>query len=266
MATLKSGDGLRCMSFTLRWSPSSIHATPNSGFGSVARMLINPTESHCAVRLSPLERSSMTSGRLKSVEDQPHMRRVATMTDTSPDRMDFLLNLLDERPSEDWEWRFEPAVGGWSAVNAVALRNLSLLAYSDWADVQRFLGKWHFSDSLSSSNGETQGFAARRDDAVFVSFRGTEPLRLAQWVEDIRYSPSSLLPTLPGLVHGGFASLFDNVKDSMWDAVNALIGDQATRLFVTGHSLGGALAVLAAAEMEFDSKLPAIRTRICLGE
>jgi triacylglycerol lipase len=176
------------------------------------------------------------------------------MTETSPDRMDFLLNLSGERPSEDWEWRFEPDAGGWSAVNAFALCNVSLLAYSAWADIQRFLGKWHFSDPWLLSKGETQGFVARRDNAVFVSFRGTEPLRLAQWSADVRYVPRSLGPNVPGLVHGGFASLFDNVKDSMWDAVNALIGDHATRLFVTGHSLGGALAVLAAAELQFDSK------------
>jgi triacylglycerol lipase len=176
------------------------------------------------------------------------------MTDTSPDRMDLILNLLNERPSDDWEWRFEPDVGEWSAVNALALGNVSLLAYSDWADIQRFLGKWHFSDPRLLSKGQTQGFVARRDNAVFVSFRGTEPLRLAQWVEDISYAPRSLLSNLPGSVHGGFASLFDDVKDSMWNAVDALSGDQATRLFVTGHSLGGALAVLAAAELEFDLK------------
>jgi triacylglycerol lipase len=166
--------------------------------------------------------------------------------------MDPVLELLNERPSEDWEWSFEPDVGGWSAVNAFALCNLALLAYSEWDDIQHFLEKWHFSGSRLLSAGETQGFVARRDDAVFVSFRGTEPLRLAQWAADISYAPSSLLPNLPGLVHGGFGSLFDNVREAMWNAVDTLLGDPGTRLFVTGHSLGGALAVLAAADLAFD--------------
>lgn len=126
------------------------------------------------------------------------------------------------------------------AVNAFALCNLSLLAYSGWNDIQRFLEKWDFSNAQLLSEGETQGFVARRDDSVFVSFRGTEPLRLAQWAADVSYAPSSVLPNLPGLVHGGFGALFDNVRDSMRTAVDVISGGQATRLFVTGHSMGGA--------------------------
>ena len=178
---------------------------------------------------------------------------VTTMTDTSPDRMDLVLELLKERPSEDWEWSF--VAGRWGLERGQCrwpLATSSLLAYSDWPDIERFLGKWHFSDPRLLSKGQTQGFVARRDDAVFVSFRGTEPLSLAQWVEDVSYAPRSLLPNLPGLVHGGFAGLFDDVKDSMWNAVDEVSGGNATRLFVTGHSMGGALAVLAAAELEFN--------------
>ena len=174
------------------------------------------------------------------------------MTDTSPDRMDLVLELLKEQPSENWEWSFLPDVGGWSEVNALALGNLSLLAYSGWPDIERFLGKWRFPDPRLLSKGQTQGFVVRQDDAVFVSFRGTEPLSLAQWVEDVSYASRSLLPNLPGLVHGGFAGLFDNIKDSMWNAVEEVSGGNATRLFITGHSMGGALAVLAAAELQFN--------------
>jgi hypothetical protein len=100
------------------------------------------------------------------------------MADTFSDGMDPILNLLDERPSEEWEWRFEPAATDRSAVNALALGNAALLAYSDWDDIQHFLGKWQLSDACLLSAGEPQGFVARRDDAVVVSFRGTEPLRL----------------------------------------------------------------------------------------
>ena len=121
----------------------------------------------------------------------------------------------------------------------LSLCNLSLLAYSGWNDIQRFLEKWDFSNAQLLSEGETQGFVARRDDSVFVSFRGTEPLRLAQWAADVSYAPSSVLPNLPGLVHGGFGALFDNVRDSMRTAVDVISGGQATRLFVTGHSMGG---------------------------
>ena len=176
------------------------------------------------------------------------------MADAFSDGMDPVLNLLNERPADDWKWSFEPDAPGRSAVNALALGNASLLAYSDWNDIQHFLEKWQLSDARLLSAGETQGFVARRDDAVFVSFRGTEPLRLVQWLGDINYRPSSVLPNVPGLVHGGFAGLFAVVQESMWAAVQALSSGGATRLFVTGHSLGGALAVLAAAVLQFDLK------------
>jgi triacylglycerol lipase len=175
------------------------------------------------------------------------------MADTFSNGMDPILTLLDERPSEEWEWSFEPDATDRSAVNALALGNAALLAYSDWDDIQHFLGKWQLSDARLLSAGETQGFVARRDDAIFISFRGTEPLRLVQWADDINYRPTSVLPNVPGLVHGGFAGLFQAVRKPMQAAVEALSGGGATRLFVTGHSLGGALAVIAAAVLQFDT-------------
>ena len=39
----------------------------------------------------------------------------------------------------------------------------------------------------------------------------------------------------------------------MLDAVARLSRDQTTRLFLTGHSLGGALAVLAGAVLQFET-------------
>jgi hypothetical protein len=68
------------------------------------------------------------------------------MADTPTDRMDPVLNLLNERPREDWEWRFEPNAIGHSAINAVALGNAALLAYSDQAGVRHFLEKWRLTN------------------------------------------------------------------------------------------------------------------------
>ena len=177
------------------------------------------------------------------------------MPDAVSDGMDPVLNLLNERPADDWKWSFEPDAQPvpkhFPVSNRAALGNAALLAYSDWNDIQRYLEKWQLSDARLLSSGETQGFVARRDDAVFISFRGTEPLRLVQWDDDINYRPSSVLPNVPGLVHGGFAGLFEVVQESMWAAVEALSSGGATRLFVTGHSMGGALAVIAAAVLQF---------------
>src|SRR5262245_13971829 len=69
---------------------------------------------------------------------------MTAMANTITDRMDPVLDLLNQRPREDWSWNFEPDTLGHSAVNALALCNAALLTYSDSASVRRFLSKWQF--------------------------------------------------------------------------------------------------------------------------
>jgi hypothetical protein len=128
------------------------------------------------------------------------------MADTPTDRMDPVLNLLNERPREDWEWRFEPNAIGHSAINAVALGNAALLAYSDQAGVRHFLEKWRLVDVRILRGFDTQGFVARQEDAVFVSFRGTEPINVDDWLSDVNFHQRKLHASVPGLVHGGLRS------------------------------------------------------------
>jgi hypothetical protein len=167
--------------------------------------------------------------------------------------MDPVLNLLNERPREDWEWRFEPNAIGHSAINAVALGNAALLAYSDQAGVRHFLEKWRLVDVRILRGFDTQGFVARQEDAVFVSFRGTEPINVDDWLSDVNFHQRKLHASVPGLVHGGFALALEEIMQPMLDAVVELSGGDRTRLFVTGHSMGGALAVLAAALLRFEA-------------
>jgi len=168
------------------------------------------------------------------------------------DEMDPLLNLLNLRPRENWSWKFEPAAEGETAVNAVALCNASLLAYSASTDVQHYLAKWGFEEPRILRGSSTQGFVARRGDIVIVAFRGSEPINADDWLSDVNYHQRMLAP-LPGLVHGGFAKALgeDEVVKPMLDALTELGAGEKTRLFLTGHSLGGALAVLAAALLHF---------------
>jgi triacylglycerol lipase len=79
----------------------------------------------------------------------------------------------------------------------------------------------------------------RLDGAVLVAFRGTADLR--NWLTDL-----DCFRTLPrwaegGEVHLGFCNAIDQIWDDLIDSIHA--GD---RLIFTGHSLGGALAMLAA--------------------
>lgn len=87
--------------------------------------------------------------------------------------------------------------------------------------------------------------------AASSAFRGTEPLNAADWLSDVNYHQLAL-KDVPGLLHGGFAhALGDGVTEQMRDAVAKFAQGEKTRLFITGHSLGGALAVIAAALLHF---------------
>jgi triacylglycerol lipase len=184
------------------------------------------------------------------------------MANTLPDRMDPVLDLLNQRPRENWSWKFEPEAPGHSAVNAVALCNAALLTYSDSASVRRFLSKWQFPDVRILRGFQTQGFVARQGNALIVAFRGTEPINAGDWLTNANYHQRELLPSVPGLVHQGFARALEEVREPMLDAVAELAADDGSRTFLTGHSLGGALAVLAAAVLQSEStqKVAAVYT------
>jgi len=178
------------------------------------------------------------------------------------DGMDPILLFINQRPREDWEWAFDSETAGCSAMNAVALINASILAYSDPEGVRRFLKKWGFGEIVSLRGFHIQGYVARRENIVVVAFRGTDPVKADAWFSNANYHQRRLAPFLsgaaeprvPGLIHGGFARALEETRltePTLAEAIHAVAADGA-RIFVTGHSLGGALAILAAAVLRLD--------------
>jgi hypothetical protein len=91
---------------------------------------------------------------------------------------------------------------------------------------------------------------------AILSFRGTEPTNLISWLTDSDVSQRNFAGT--GQVHEGF---YENLQ-AVWEDVDETI-DKATdrlgdstkavqKLFITGHSLGAAMAVIAAAKLSRD--------------
>ncbi len=96
---------------------------------------------------------------------------------------------------------------------------------------------------------EPIGFVARRGRDSFVVFRGTRTAR--EWTKNLSFNLKGYFISGRGEVHAGFLDVYASLRESLLAAVAALRG--SSRIFIAGHSLGGALATLAAPDIRSES-------------
>jgi hypothetical protein len=88
----------------------------------------------------------------------------------------------------------------------------------------------------------TRGLVASGRGATIVAFAGTDPAAFANWITNFN------LGTPAREIHRGF----NGAVDAVWKDLCAVLAarDPAQPLFITGHSLGGALAIIAAERLQ----------------
>jgi len=128
---------------------------------------------------------------------------------------------------------------------------LSHLVYSEMSSIRPIcLEEWNFDACEFIQVNDTVCTVAANSDAIAVSFRGTASLQ--NWIRDLTLYT---LRTDFGLVHAGFYRGFQQLRSAL-EAVLRNLGTDGRKLVLTGHSLGGAMATLAAAHWrhsgEFD--------------
>ncbi len=140
--------------------------------------------------------------------------------------------------------KFHPTVKSFDIVNARALARASQLAYQDEDDILRILKSWGFPKGrfFAGRRKGTEGFVAGNADVILVAFRGTEVDKIKDWISDFKIKK---VPAKGGgHVHRGFKAALESVSKKMVGAVHEF-QDAGQPVFVTGHSLGAALAGLA---------------------
>ena len=164
--------------------------------------------------------------------------------------------------------RFQPRAEGYSAENAWWLADASFLVYGaadfiEAAFAASPLPGLGFELDWLGTREENRGMVLRNDEALLIVFRGTRLhshslFDVAEIVmineDDLRTDGQFVPEACPagGHVHSGFLAAYATISDRL-DEVVAQQRRPGQRLWLAGHSLGGALATLAAAHLARDA-------------
>jgi triacylglycerol lipase len=156
---------------------------------------------------------------------------------------------------------FDPKTTFWNPQNARALVYASDLAYKDLTSINATATDWGFDTDLVTliEISDLQAVVMGNETAVVLAFRGTRPDQLIDWMVDFEILQVPLTKYFAcsdvGGVHDGFARLLaKGWKTILGEVLRRQ--DKAQTLWITGHSLGGALATMATAAFTFAARMP----------
>ncbi len=114
---------------------------------------------------------------------------------------------------------------------------------ADAFEAKSFGGEW-----------ERFGFILASDDRLILAFRGTSST--TDWISDAIASQEKYKCVKDaGSTHRGISDIYYSARPAIVPALKKL-SSSGTRLFITGHSLGGALATLSALDMKQNAGHP----------
>lgn len=126
---------------------------------------------------------------------------------------------------------------------AERLSYFSDLAYTPKSNINYELTEYSIIH-LEDKGTDTQGFIAINDKELFIVFRGTTNLK--DWKSNLDTRLTQDMSRLNLRYHRGFSEAYNSISEQ----VNAIVNINLDKdVYITGHSLGGALANICAVEL-----------------
>ncbi len=102
------------------------------------------------------------------------------------------------------------------------------------------------------------GFVTSKGNNVYIVFRGTSTT--GEWFSDADVAQVNFMATWRK-VHLGFKNIYDSCSSAVISYINQYPDIQNRTIYITGHSLGGAVATLCAAHLLYEIfKQPTVYT------
>ena len=141
--------------------------------------------------------------------------------------------------------------------NACFLAEVAFIAYNHPSFIKYALHYAGFDDfKMFIGKNVARCFAATTENCLIVVFRGTElklPFSIPGFIADFKVAMAA--EANGGLVHSGFKTVLDEIWDGEGMLYKYLLQQKeknpSLRIFFTGHSLGGALSLVAAARFPY---------------
>ncbi|MBO0759065.1 MAG: lipase family protein [Bradyrhizobiaceae bacterium] len=159
--------------------------------------------------------------------------------------MSFLVELPLSEYCKDAFAQFDPAVGCKQG-NALAMAWMSQLAYETRLPEKiRAIGElWQLGETRIVQQpakstlplSDTRGIITSKGEALIIAFAGTDPLHLLNWVSNFYLGQRN------AEAHAGFRDAAAAVWPQIGAAIESCLQERRL-LFVTGHSLGAAIAL-----------------------